>query len=71
MILGPKGLVRLLIEINDDHFKHLFIVCQNLKNSLLFGMDFANVIKLESIRITQEHHIYGIREENDVSLAQQ
>ena len=28
--LGPKGLVRLLIEIiNDNHFEHLFIVCQN------------------------------------------
>ena len=29
--LGPKGLVKLLIEINDNHLEHLFIVCQNLK----------------------------------------
>ena len=39
--LGLKGLVKLLIEINNNHFKHLFIVCQNLKQPLLFGMDFA------------------------------
>ena len=40
--LGPKGLVRLLIEINDNHFEHLFTVCQNLKQTLLFGMDLAH-----------------------------
>ena len=39
--LGTKGLVKLLIEINDNHFEHLFIVCQHLKQSLLFGMGFA------------------------------
>ena len=39
--LGAKGLVKLLIEIDNNHFEHLFIVCQNLKQPLLFGMDFA------------------------------
>ena len=32
--LGPKCLVRLLIKINSNHFGHLFIVCQNLKQPL-------------------------------------
>ena len=62
--LGPKGLVKLLIEINNNHFEHLFIVCQNLKQRLLFGMDFVQCYKLELIEILQEHHTYGIREEN-------
>ena len=44
--LGMKGLVKLLIEINSNHFKHLFIVCQNLKQPLLFGMDFAQWCKI-------------------------
>ena len=44
--LGPKGLIRLLIEINNNHFEHLFIVCQNLKQPLLFGMDFAQCYKI-------------------------
>ena len=44
--LGPKGLVKLLIKINKNHFKHLFIVCQNLKQPLLFGMDFAQSYKM-------------------------
>ena len=44
--LGPKGLVKLLIEINDNHFKHQFIVCQNLTQTLLFGMDFAQHYKI-------------------------
>ena len=39
--LGPKGLVRLLNKINDNHFEHLIIVCQSLKQPLLFGIDFA------------------------------
>ena len=43
--LGPKGLVRLLIKINNNHFEHLFIICQNLKQPLLFGMDFAQLLK--------------------------
>ena len=44
--LGPKGLVKHLIKINNNHFKHLFIVCQNLKQPLLFGMDFAQYYKV-------------------------
>ena len=36
MTKKPKGLVRLLIKINDNHFEHMFIVCQNLKQPLLF-----------------------------------
>ena len=44
--LGPKGLVRLLIEINNNYFEHLFIICQNLKPPLLFGMDFAQCYKI-------------------------
>ena len=62
--LGPEGLVKLLIEINNNHFKHLFIVCQKLKQPLLFGMDFPNDIKSELIRIIPEHHTSGIREED-------
>ena len=50
--LGPKGLVRLLIKINDNHFEHLSIICQNLKQALLFGMDFADCYK---IRIDLDH----------------
>ena len=30
--LGLKDLVKVLIEINDNHFEHLFIVCQHVKN---------------------------------------
>ena len=44
--LGPKGLVRLLIEINDNYFEHLVIVCQNLKQPVLFGMDFSQCYKI-------------------------
>ena len=33
--LGPKVLVKPLIEVNSNHFEHLFIVCQNLKQPLL------------------------------------
>ena len=62
--LGPKGLVRLLIEINNNHFEHLFIVCQNLKQPLLFGIGFAQCNKMELIGTIQEHHTYDIREEN-------
>ena len=57
--LGPKGLIKLLFEINNNHSKHLFIVCQNPKQLLLFG-----IIKSESIGIMQEHHTYSIQEEN-------
>ena len=44
--LSPKYLVRLLIEINDNHFEHLFIVCPNHKQPLLFRMDFAQCYKI-------------------------
>ena len=44
--LGPKGLVRLLIEINDNHFEHLSIVSQNFKQPLLFGIYFAQCSKI-------------------------
>ena len=43
---GQKGLVRLLLKINDNHFEHLFIVCQNLKQPLLFIKDFAQCYKI-------------------------
>ena len=62
--LGPKGLVKHLIEINNNHFEHLFIVCQNFKKPLLFGMDFAQHYKIGLIGIIQEHHTCGIRVEN-------
>ena len=39
--LGLKSLVKLLIEINNNHFEHLFIVCQHLNQPLLIGMDFV------------------------------
>ena len=42
--LGPNGLVRLLIEINNNYFEHLFIVCQNLKQPLLFGNGFCPML---------------------------
>ena len=44
--LGPRGLVRLLIKIIDNHFEHLFIVCQNLKQPLLLRIDFAQHYKI-------------------------
>ena len=66
--LGPKGLVKLLIEINNNHFKHLFIVCQNFKQPVLLQMDLPNVIKLELTVIIQEHCTYGIRERKLMSV---
>ena len=45
--LGPKVLVKLLIEINNNHFENLFIFYQNLKQPLLFGMDFAQCYKIK------------------------
>ena len=50
--LGPKDLVKLLIEINNNYFEELFIVCQNLKQPLIFGMDFSQWYK---IRIDWDH----------------
>ena len=42
--LGLKGLVNLLIEINNNHFENLFIVCQNLKQPLLLeGILSSNI----------------------------
>ena len=37
---------KILIEINNNHFEHLFIVCQNLKQLLLFRKDFAQCYKI-------------------------
>ena len=50
--LGTRGLVKLLIKINNIHFEHLFIVCQNLKQPILFRMDFVECYK---IRIDWDH----------------
>ena len=41
MSLCPKGIVKVILEIDDKQFEHTFIVCQNLKQPLLFGMDFV------------------------------
>ena len=38
--LCPKGVVKVLLEINNKQFKHMFIMCQNFQQPLLFGMDF-------------------------------
>ena len=44
--LAPKGLVQLLMEINNNQFEYMFIVCQNLQQPLLFGMDFSQCYKI-------------------------
>ena len=44
--LCPKGAVKVILEINNKQFKHIFIVCQNLKQPLQFGMDFAQNYRL-------------------------
>ena len=54
--LGLIGLVKLLIELNNTHFKHLIIVCQNLKQPLHLSIDFLNDTKLELIGIILEYH---------------
>ena len=41
MSLCPKGIVKVTLAINDKQFEHTFIMCQNLKQPLLLGMDFA------------------------------
>ena len=61
--LGPKGLVRLLTKINDNHFEHLFIV-KILNNPYYSEWILPNIIKLEFIWIIQKHHTHSIREEN-------
>ena len=37
--LCPNGEVTVTLEINNKQFKHMFIMCQNLKQPLLFGMN--------------------------------
>ena len=69
--LGPKGLVRLLIKINDNHFEHLFIVCQNLKQPLLFRMDFAQCYKIGISWVHTGASYLWYMGKNYVSLAQQ
>ena len=39
MRLHPIGIVMVNLEINNKQFEHTFIVCQNLQQPLLFGMD--------------------------------
>ena len=39
--LCPKDKVKVTLEINNKQFEHTFIVCQSLKQPLLFGMYFA------------------------------
>ena len=41
MSLCTKGIVMVNLEINDKQFEHTFIMCQNLQQPLLFGMDIA------------------------------
>ena len=41
MSLCPIGIVTVNLEINDKQFEHTFIVCQNLQQPLLFGMDLT------------------------------
>ena len=39
--LCPKGVVKVLLEINNKQFEHMFVVCQNLGQPLLLAMYFA------------------------------
>ena len=39
--LCPKEIVKVTLEINDKPFEHTFIMCQTLKQPLLFCMDFT------------------------------
>ena len=41
MSLCPKVIVKVILESNDKQFEHTFILCQNPKQPLLFGMDFT------------------------------
>ena len=36
----PKGIVKVTLGIHDKQFEHTFIMCQNLKQPLLIGIDF-------------------------------
>ena len=40
-VLCPKGVVRVMLEINNKQFEHMFVVYQNLRQTLLSRMDFA------------------------------
>ena len=43
--LCPRGVVKVLLEINNKQFEHMFVVCQNLGQPLLFGMDLLRFIE--------------------------
>ena len=62
--LGPKGLVRLLIEINEITLNICSLSVKISNNPYYLEWILPNVIKLELIEIIQEHYTYGIREEN-------
>ena len=54
--LDPKGIVKFLIEINNNQFKH-FSLSVKILNSLYFlEWILPNDIKLELIGIIPEHH---------------
>ena len=38
--------VKVMLEINNKQFKHMFIMCQNLMQPLLFGMNFAQKYRI-------------------------
>ena len=40
-ILGPIGIAPLELNIDDYNFKHNFVVCTNLKQHPILGLDFA------------------------------
>ena len=54
MSLCPKGIVMVTLEINDKQFERTFIMCQNLQQPLLFGMDFAQNYR---IGIDWDHNV--------------
>ena len=41
MGLHPIRIVMVKVEIQDKQFEHTFILCQNLQQPLLFGMNFT------------------------------
>ena len=43
--LGPKGIVPLILDINDDTFVHNFIICKKPKQPLNLGLHFAQRYK--------------------------
>ena len=50
MSLCPKGIVMVTLEISEEWFEHTFIVCQNLQQPLLFGMDFTQNYRIDTDR---------------------